>query len=825
MINFIAIANAAYIFDVDNDGASAHIIKSPKDKNLDEKVYEDAAKATPLALTVADGVGGWAFNSRYMASILVDTFAKTIHEAKEHNIMYSPLKTVDILADPLFNSVKEYDGILERTAFFELALLTKNNELNEKQKERLNNLKNKTIYGLKHNLGGGSTLVGAYLKQTNSGPALNIVQAGDSLTLVMKQKQSSGRIYYYPEMITDDMQDIFNAPKSMNTAEIQFIRSMLLHECSIGENQPDFLNKMYKKIIDESLNEIEVPVETTDLIIMGSDGLFDNIPSPLIAIFIQFVLACLELAKEQGKETIENPESLLHNFVDEYIEQGSIINNLFSKYKSQIKQTRFPPKVKETEQHPLCEAFNYFQETENVYLPQDEIKSTIEYVRGSEGIVKVPRSKSAIQKKKHSYINDGAINKKIIIDSGMKESRKASVIPYKKNKDFANNQPSAPKGNKHSFQFDPEKKTTSKQITNKLNKQKDDVFDSIKSRKQSIQQKTKANSIQDHMNKQGNYANKIKKQYYDNKEVIPYRGQKKKNKSIDQIENQINDIQNNMKNHQEQRVMMLKKISETINSNKLSSNPYIQRQTPESMKQLKNNQPDGQKELPAFYNNGELLRIKLNKQLREKEKESKGNSLESANFHNKPDLRMIQPKGKSNMPSFIEKNTESIDSEFHLKKRILATTIIKKAKCSFDELIKMPIETAFKYVNKPVISNCVENMIKNLSVKKNLLSEYGYSVMSKALAGAAYRITQYHNFPISPFTLRALDFGIQAPGVKPDDISVVTAGIKEFDSVEEELDYYIEEFKEFNASHLAHDFKVFINNIVKKEKELDNNKI
>ena len=138
-----------------------------------------------------------------------------------------------------------------------------------------------------------------------------------------------------------------------------------------------------------------------------------------------------------------------------------------------------------------------------------------------------------------------------------------------------------------------------------------------------IQQKTKANSIQDHLNKQGSYANKVKKQYYDNKEVISHPGQNKKNKRIEQVENQINDIQNNMKNHQEQRVMMLKKISETINSNKLSSNPYIQRQTPESMKQLKNNQPDGQKELPAFHNNGELLRIKLNKQLRDKEKESK----------------------------------------------------------------------------------------------------------------------------------------------------------------------------------------------------------
>ena len=142
--------------------------------------------------------------------------------------------------------------------------------------------------------------------------------------------------------------------------------------------------------------------------------------------------------------------------------------------------------------------------------------------------------------------------------------------------------------------------------------------------------------------------------------------------------------------------------------------------------------------------------------------------------------------------------------------RLLPTDIIRNSGCSLMELMHIPVETETKYVNDVILKPCVKKILRGLAVKKNYLHKYKAQTMSNALAFAAHQISQYQDMYVSPFSVRAAQFGLDAKMVKPDDITVIVDYIVEKEENEiadkglliTEIDVILGELKEDILTYL-----------------------
>ena len=313
----IAMCKEEYTFTASGRDPNAANIPYVKQKKYLANVDEDAHITSERVLAISDGVGGTMFSSKYMAKMLVNSADEAVTTSRT-----AGLNVRAEIAKKLFNKIKKYhqtiDGVLDKRLKQHSQTLTGN----EKKLKELYNEKNH--YGLFESSG---TLVGCFIKPNSAGsPELRIFQTGDSLFMKLEKvyDDNNGGYYYYPQFVTNDMQRKFNHPKQINTSEIERIRKKLKEKMKL-EVTDDILSGFLVYRLKNEIKEFSSNFKDTDLLVLGSDGLFDNLSTPMIVLCIAEALRLMENKMAAG-EQITKPEELLHPFMDifiQYLEQHS----------------------------------------------------------------------------------------------------------------------------------------------------------------------------------------------------------------------------------------------------------------------------------------------------------------------------------------------------------------------------------------------------------------------------------------------------------------------------------------------------------------------
>ena len=733
------------IFNNRSETPSFWISSNNKRKGVNYEVCEDKAFSSKYALVLSDGVGGTHFPSSYMADILVNTVGQVIEQKmKEETIAeegrISDIKTsiVDLIASPLFDQLKKYQETLE-SSVQEFVINADMNPTNDTvYKDNVDLLREMHPLALSIYLGGAGTLTGAYIRQKEGMVNyLHIFQAGDSLAMFMKPKMvqlGSQERYFLPEFVTDDQQESFNAPKQINSAEPGLIKHYVKSNIDEASDvSDDFALHGFKKYLESIIVEYEVNIHKTDTILIGSDGLFDNIPTPLLVIFYNYVVKTMEIALEENNEII-NFENLLNNLVDDYYNIAK------------------------------AEQLNFFTDLDT-YMTNMSLKK---------------QTKNEIESLKDVYVDEYKKFNKIHIDPKKKENKVIYIKRSVANFVFAKGTGVIPVNLKQRGSVG-KKEVIKKDINTDGEGSK-----IVKPRVQSlITRRNTDNIVKD---------NHMKQLIAKNRDKIINIIEKSKRRSLrDSYESLRDDRMSSSKKEKENVIKPIIKLDTNTGNKK----PFILYKNPSNRLSLQEKENEVKLKTSTFLRNSgyskdsqKKISFKSNKKPllhpQTKRFSSFLNKVEKKNkidiIYNQMKQEEIQEateliKGKSK----IEIPSPSFDN-FKPKmgsSRILENNLLSESNCSLMELVHFSVETNKKYLNKVVISPCVENILKRLSVKKIYNGKQFNIFMSKALVSAAKRISQFKDILISPFAIQAARFNKGKRGVKKDDISLIVSGIAE----------------------------------------------
>ena len=328
----------AFVFDVDPLHNTARIVPSLKDKGVDEDVYEDRALTTPFSLSLSDGVGGTYFPSSHLADLIVHSTTEAIVNS---TVDQRKDESLDFLFNSLIGITEKYSVIASETAKHFENTLKGDNSINTQQlRELLNDQTQLTTQ-----LCGAGTFLNAYIEDPNAeSPVVRINQMGDSLALVFKPQyidEEQGTKIYLPQFITADKQKSFNTPTQLSSCQKLVFTYAIHRQCpKDGYLQDDFLNHAIKRYLQDNTVSVRFEASTDDLILLGSDGLFDNIPIPLLSIFVNYLMKTAESFAENSFESIPTAETILFELVDDYYNMAKEFENEFvEKLKAIIRES------------------------------------------------------------------------------------------------------------------------------------------------------------------------------------------------------------------------------------------------------------------------------------------------------------------------------------------------------------------------------------------------------------------------------------------------------------------------------------------------------
>lgn len=255
-----------YYFDSTayNDGSQ---LPYPKAKHGAEERGEDSLVSSQVAIVVCDGVGGSPFSSKHISSYLADSFQELAYKVTlETNVAkFSARNFYEYYISGLHNAIGRYRKQL--TGLYQ-------DWASETKKSPPFNVQS---------LSASSTLIGAVIVNLKDGPRIRIIQKGDSLAVVFRRFESElakGMFFYLPVYRTADQQYSFNFPHQFT----------------------DFLANY-----DDEVFTDEFKVQEGDQVLVGSDGLFDNVPLGLLTILVNHMA---KFGLKSPEETIERVKKL-----------------------------------------------------------------------------------------------------------------------------------------------------------------------------------------------------------------------------------------------------------------------------------------------------------------------------------------------------------------------------------------------------------------------------------------------------------------------------------------------------------------------------------
>lgn len=214
-------------------------------------ITEDAFVRSPYAMVVADGLGGANFNSQYIAkAVTSNMFLEVLRNAPFGFGRNSGGAVHGSIAALLDDSLKQYN----------LKVKTLLNKYIQQQPQKIK----RKITGYS-SINAATTFIGAFLDRDGDKNVLEILQRGDSLAGVWRgnaYESNSGdtQIYSYePIYKSSEHQLGFNAPLNFATGD----------QC-----------------MSKSLQSDSFTVYEFDLVVIGSDGFWDNVPYSAITFMI-----------------------------------------------------------------------------------------------------------------------------------------------------------------------------------------------------------------------------------------------------------------------------------------------------------------------------------------------------------------------------------------------------------------------------------------------------------------------------------------------------------------------------------------------------------
>lgn len=241
----------------------------PKKKNLEIDLGEDSFLTSPVGLVVCDGVGGTRFSSKYFSLYLTVYYQKALiqKEAINKNWFYNE----DSFAEFINRSINTGITAYKKTFNGELDKWIQENKLAKKEDS------------LKNYLSASSTFVSASIVKIEGKERLIFASKGDSRGILFRRViTEQGSIYYLPFIFTTEGSVGFNFPLQIDSEEVSSIQNFTYDS---------------------------TPTRSSDIVLLGSDGVFDNIHFGFLVLTMNAIFAfqTLDLVNESSIFTFLKP--------------------------------------------------------------------------------------------------------------------------------------------------------------------------------------------------------------------------------------------------------------------------------------------------------------------------------------------------------------------------------------------------------------------------------------------------------------------------------------------------------------------------------------
>lgn len=887
-------------------------------------------------------MGGWSFTSMHASEILVNVITLKIMQKEAEAALTSEsgdanvakedgdqFRIKDMISDPIYTSMSTYNKIAVKNT--ERFLNSKHLRfgMGSTLFDNIHNLQSFNLFETESLLGSAGTLLGCLISNPDADkPNLRLFQTGDSLFMHFNKHGLIGdRFYYLPTFITNDMQKGFNAPDQIGNTDISSVRDYLFSNLNKEPNE----NKM-RYVFNEKaktfLKEFNVPVETDDILLMASDGLYDNLSAPLISIFLNFVLYTLEQADSKN-EAPQDPTSLLYELVDEIVEMYTSSDKNFYRYMATIQEERqsfqklykyiikdktdnnsykFSQNVTKVlkglkildegmrkqkispelynESHEMLEESNRTVTDVNIKKLSEEANVlNLNYYKPRQPLTEAQLNSLLEERKKkferlnsnfsdfdeelkdvEAYLSD-KFNKRPSSRGFVESFGSKSVINFIKARNDQQN-PTKPgvlfidtsfdTDSLYEDSHDRDSEVISKKSPSSSNRSDHSRNQSFTERFFNIISKVKHGSVYGSPNKE----EEVKKQIMNNN-LFGMTGKKptenkgkgqtfeehktsvmlKRLKNASVIPNKISNSSSAINNNSSANVYV--NMTAFPFPNVVSRNPYLNNKSADQLVHTNVpssiNSQDTRQVLPMIKDINKLVSTQTSNILAENVK-SRSNSRdyphikflgarkdfsfasnkEQLSFTNnqkpRPSTVFSSNTQSTELPKIENRNARVNKLKSRLfNNRILASDVLTGSNCNLLNLYDYPVETDDYNINKVELSECVVKLTKKIAVKVNLLPKFGYSYLSKALAGAAHYISKKGEMDVSSFGVKAMLFGEQESGTKSDDITVITGMVKNdeiYDTVEnEQIKNEIDKRLKNISRKFSSDVSVFLKNI------------
>jgi serine/threonine protein phosphatase PrpC len=287
----LAFFEASLRFRISNieEGAFDPLLKSKKQR---KKMGEDGHCTTPYTLAVADGVSSTEFTSFYLANILSLSISERLLSLSKDSLDLEKEKS-EIVSE-MQKEINRYEfKVIEKVKFLENDREVLADEFS------LNSMDVST------------TLVACHIiedqgKNTN----LRIFQKGDSLISIfrsIKSRKSADSYVYLPVYFSEDHSYEFNTP-------YQFMTMLDKKRTSNDENNSKNENNSNDNLY------LETGIREGDIVLVGSDGIYDNVHISFITYLINFISEEI-LKKTSSPDIQEKVKELSKRYAEIFIEK------------------------------------------------------------------------------------------------------------------------------------------------------------------------------------------------------------------------------------------------------------------------------------------------------------------------------------------------------------------------------------------------------------------------------------------------------------------------------------------------------------------------
>jgi hypothetical protein len=356
LLFLISLTNAELVFKVTGitDGSVDY---DPKTKYQKLAKGEDAFVTSEHSLVVADGVGASQFISYYFASALsysVTAFFLQLRVQKPDYRFSSNSQIANVFDRIVTNEIGVYekqsaveknDPAKDRKWYPEPSQVAEASARQQRAQQALKKRTNVEQIELKTFQSKiSATLIGAFLEQMPSSKSspetakaqLNIYQRGDSRLLVFRPTPSGkeNSYVYMPVYKTVDIQETFNSP----------------YQFDLSKEGLGYYDSKPKTNVQTSLADF-LEVREHDLVVVGSDGLFDNVHLSFITYLVNFLVGKLSDKQMKIDELKTQLETLTQEFLGIFKRHYESLNKLPESQQQQTHSRTLDQQLGQREKH------------------------------------------------------------------------------------------------------------------------------------------------------------------------------------------------------------------------------------------------------------------------------------------------------------------------------------------------------------------------------------------------------------------------------------------------------------------------------------------